>query len=523
MASATSSNQPGADAPARQRTGQAGGIFGHLWVRLLLAFAAVLLVAVIGPAVLARQASRAEFQHYANSAQDAQRNVLASVLAVNNLASGNWHDAQYTTVAWAEIYGQRAVVTDNSGTVVADSNGELVGRHFTGGGSWQSLPIDTNAIRTAPHDNDRRPLPIGGLRLPGGQVVPLPQNNATYGTLYINNPTAAAAERDSAFLLKLNRVTLLSAGTGLLAALALSLLLARRIGKPLELVTAAAVRMGKGDLDQRVPEDGGAEAAALARSFNTMAANLATSQRLRQQLVADVAHELRSPLANIRGYLEAIEDGVVPADEGTLRILTEEAAQLNHLIDDLQELAQAEAGVLRLDRGPVAPAELVERAVEAARPRAAEHGITLTASAPTDLPPVDVDAQRIMQVLQNLLNNALTHTPAHGRVTVSARQADDATVAFAVADTGAGISAEDLPYIFERFYRTDQSRARATGGSGLGLTIARRFVEAHGGTITATSRLGEGSTFTVTLPVVTQAHHPAGRQPAPAPAPLVVR
>jgi two-component system sensor histidine kinase BaeS len=218
-------------------------------------------------------------------------------------------------------------------------------------------------------------------------------------------------------------------------------------------------------------------------------------------MVADVAHELATPLANIRGYLEAIEDGVVAADEATLRTLREETAQLNGLIDDLQELAQAEAGTLHLDREPIAPAELVERAIAAARPRAAEGAITLVGAVAPDLPPVAADPQRIGQVLQNLLANALRHTPQGGRITVEARRTPAGTVALSVADTGIGIAPDDLPRIFERFYRADSSRARATGGSGLGLTITRRLVEAHGGRIDATSAVGKGSRFTFTLPV----------------------
>jgi signal transduction histidine kinase len=319
--------------------------------------------------------------------------------------------------------------------------------------------------------------------------------------LWVESTNAIVAARDREFLSRLRRVTIISTGISLVAALIVSLILARLIGRPLEALTRAVRRIGAGDLEQRVPEDGSAETVELARSFNTMAASLATSQRLRQQMVADVAHELRTPLANIRGYLEAIEDGVVEADEATLRTLREEAAHLNRLIDDLQELAQAEAGNLRLDRGPVAPDELIGRATGAVRARAADRGVALTATAAPDLPAVEVDPQRITQVLHNLLTNALTHTPAGGAVAVEAWRAEGGMVAIGVADTGAGIAPEDLPHIFERFYRADSSRSRATGGSGLGLTIARRIVEAHGGTIDVASELGQGSKFTFTLPI----------------------
>ena len=314
--------------------------------------------------------------------------------------------------------------------------------------------------------------------------------NTTYGILWVESASALVVARDNALLDRLRRVTVVSTGISLVAALIISLILARLIGRPLETLTRAVRRMGAGDLKQRVPEEGSAETVELARSFNAMAASLDNSQRLRQQMVADVAHELRTPLANIRGYLEAIEDGVVEADEATLRTLRDEAAHLNRLVDDLQELAQAEAGNLRLDRGPVAPAMLIARATDAVRARAADRGIALTVDAPDDLPAVVADPQRITQVLHNLLTNALTHTPAGGAITVEARAEPVGMVAIGVADTGVGIAPEDLPHVFERFYRADSSRSRETGGSGLGLTIARRIVESHGGRDRRRQRIG---------------------------------
>jgi signal transduction histidine kinase len=467
-----------------------GSIFSRLWVRLLLAFAAVVLFAVVVPSLFVRRQSQTEFQNYSTSAQTQLREAVAGELARVYLTSGgNWHSVQQEVVADAVVTSQHIIVTDLNSTVVADSANERIGQHFTGEAGWYSSTIDQRALR-------------GGLLVPPGIVRPN-LSASTYGTLYVQSVNAAAAARDQDFLARLRRVTFLSTGISLVAALAISLLLARLIGRPLEALTRAVRRMGTGDLAQRVPEEGSAEVVELARSFNAMATNLATAQHLRQQLVADVAHELRTPLANIRGYLEAIEDGVVAADDETMRTLREEAAQLNDLIDDLQELTQAEAGALRLDRGPIDPEELVERATDAARARAVEKGIVLTSSAEPNLPPVEIDLQRIMQVLQNLLTNALRHTATGGRITVLARRTADGMVAVSVEDTGSGIAPEDLPHIFERFYRADSSRSRATGGSGLGLTIARRLVESHGGSIGVESAVGHGSRFTFTLPVAT--------------------
>jgi signal transduction histidine kinase len=258
--------------------------------------------------------------------------------------------------------------------------------------------------------------------------------------------------------------------------------------------------MEKGDLSQRVEVHSQDEIGELARAFNAMADGLARLEELRRNMVTDVAHELRTPLSNIRGYLEALQDGVVEPKPEVIDSLHEEAMLLNRLVDDLRELTLAEAGQLKLERRPVAPADLVDRALEAARAQAEAKGIALQADLPEDLPLVDVDSQRIGQVLGNLLSNALTHTPPGGKVVVVAR-AKQLAVEVSVSDTGEGIPLERLPYIFERFYRADRSRSRATGGTGLGLSIAKQLVEAHGGRISVASQVGQGTTFTFTLPV----------------------
>ncbi len=495
--------------PLRERLGRP---FSRLWVRLLLAFAAILLCAVIVPTIYVRQQSRMEFQQYADSSQAQVRVQLAGGLARIYLRDGaTWQSDTPIAGGIAEFLGQKIIVTDAGGTVVADSSGQRVGQRFAGEVGWQATPIDDQAIRSTGSNV---------VTAPGRVIILRPDLNNVYGTLWVESTDADAA-RGGAFLGRLQHVTVLSASVAFVAALILSLILARLIGRPLETLTRAVRRMGAGDLGQRVPEEGSAETIDLARSFNAMAANLATSQALRQQLVADVAHELRTPLVNIRGYLEAIEDGIVSADEATLRTLREEAAQLNVLVDDLQELAQAEAGEVRLTRVPVLPRELIERATEAARPRAVEREVLLIGEAAPNLPPVAVDLQRIGQVLQNLLTNALRHTPAGGRVTISAALVDG-RVALAVTDTGSGIAVDDLPRIFERFYRADSSRARATGGSGLGLTIARRLAEAHGGSIEVESTIGVGSRFTVLLPafIVADADRAAATDIEPTPSEL---
>jgi signal transduction histidine kinase len=300
----------------------------------------------------------------------------------------------------------------------------------------------------------------------------------------------------------------------------LSLGLSQRILRPVQRLTEAARRMETGDLNQRVAVSGKDEISELGHAFNAMAGGLQRQEQLRRNMVTDIAHELRTPLANVRGYLEAVQDGVIAADEGTLGTMHEEVVLLARLVDDLQELSLAEAGQLRLDLRPVAIPEIIEPAIKGVRPAAQAKGITLEADLPDDLPPVTANVERTGQVLRNLLQNALAHTPPAGRVVVSVRsggageigrvtgqqsivsslQTLDGEVVIAVADNGPGIREEHLPFIFERFYRADTSRTRATGGSGLGLAIAKALVEMQGGRIWVESQAGVETTFCFTLP-----------------------
>jgi signal transduction histidine kinase len=231
-----------------------------------------------------------------------------------------------------------------------------------------------------------------------------------------------------------------------------------------------------------------------------MASDLERIEKLRRDMVADVAHELRTPLSNIAGYLEAIRDDVVKPDTATIASLSEETALLSRLVDDLQELALADAGELKLVRQPESIYQLVEQSVKAVQVTATEQGLEITTALAADLPLVDIDYHRIIEVLHNLLTNSIKHTPSGGKINVQAEQSGQ-FVRVSVTDNGEGIPAADVPYLFERFYRVDKSRTRNGGGSGLGLTITKRLVEAHGGTIGVQSELGKGSSFFFTVPV----------------------
>jgi signal transduction histidine kinase len=271
----------------------------------------------------------------------------------------------------------------------------------------------------------------------------------------------------------------------------------RRVGRPVGDVMEAADRVASGDYGARVEERGSLEMRRLARSFNAMAERLRANEEQRRNFIADVAHELRTPLSVIQGNAEGMLDGVYPADPEHLEPVIDETRVMARLLDDLQTLSTAEAGALRLHRESADARQLVEDAVAAFRSTADAAGVTLQSRPATNLPALDVDATRIGQVLANLLSNAVRHTPRGGSVVVSAEPARDRKgVAFAVSDTGPGIPSDLLPKVFDRFLRSGDSR-----GLGLGLAIARTLVQAHGGEISAESPPGGGTTMRFVLPV----------------------
>lgn len=288
--------------------------------------------------------------------------------------------------------------------------------------------------------------------------------------------------------------------TGAVAVIAIILAFAvsRRILRPVSALTAAAVRMQRGDFDVQVAVRGDDEIAGLSRAFNAMAAQIAETEKLRRQMVGDVAHELRSPVTNLRCGLEAIQDGLTVPDRAAIDALHEDAVFLQRLIADLQDLALAEAGRLDLALADVDVTQVIKRAVASMGVVA---GAAISVATDSPLPIIHADADRLEQVLRNLLSNARRHTPADGAITVTA-SADREAVRITVTDNGCGIDPAHLPHVFDRFYRADRSRARATGGAGLGLAIARQLAAAHSGTIEASSAgTDRGATFVVTLPV----------------------
>jgi signal transduction histidine kinase len=465
-------------------------VLRSLRTRLLLVTLFVAFVALASVAVLSRQVIRAEFLRFEINDRQGRLAPVARVIA-DRIERPEGGGLMAVLEETGRTLGLRLILIAPNGQVTGASSADLrSARIETGPGDLLSIQQDAEEAGLR---HTRRTVVVGAPR-----VAVQAASGRSLGILYALPGAGAGEEVEPAFVSLVSRSLLLAAlASGALAVL-LTVAVSRRVVGPLEALTAAALRMGRGDLGQRVDAASGDEIGALARAFNAMADGLQQSETLRRQLVNDVAHELRTPLTNLRCQIEAAQDGLQPADPDTLRSLHDETRLLERLVTDLQDLALAESGRLPLHAGPVPVAQAVESALSATRPSASERGVELRAAV-EGAPLALADRERLGQILRNLLENAVTHTPSGGEIVVSA-QAEADCVRIAVQDSGSGIAAEHLGHVFDRFYRADPARARATGGAGLGLAIVRQLVEAHGGSISATSELGQGATFSFTLP-----------------------
>ncbi len=309
------------------------------------------------------------------------------------------------------------------------------------------------------------------------------------------------ADLDANFHAAVNEILTTAAIAAFLAAVVVSLFTARRIVDPICAMTQASQRIAAGDYHQRVEVPSHDELGDMAQAFNRMAQTLDQTERRRMELIGDVAHELRTPLSSIRGVMEGLVDGVLPAEPATFLDVQREVARLQRLVYDLEELSRAEAGQVSLHVRSVDLIDLINSPADRLQAQFEDKDVRLNLELAPDQVWVKADPSRVMQVLLNLLGNALQYTPSGGEVTLRAWR-EDHEAFVAVQDSGVGLTSNDLAHVFERFYRVDKSRSRASGGSGIGLTIAKHLVEAHGGRIWATSPgRGHGSTFTFTLPL----------------------
>jgi signal transduction histidine kinase len=311
-------------------------------------------------------------------------------------------------------------------------------------------------------------------------------------------------QQETNLLARLTQAALYAALLAIALALGLSAWLSFRLLRPISQLTQAAEKLSQGDLSQNVPVQGRDEIARLGMAFNDMAASLNRSETARRAMTADIAHELRNPLAVQRANLEALQDGVYPLTAENLEPLNEQNRLLTRLVDDLATLALADAQQLRLDVAPADISALTRNVLVRFDSQARAQDVTLVFTEPPSSDPggwiIPLDAQRIEQILNNLISNALRFTPADGEIRLSLRRSAGQVV-LSVKDSGPGIPADSLPYVFERFYRADRARSRKDGGSGLGLAIARKLAEAHRGSLTAHNAASGGAEFVLRLPV----------------------
>jgi two-component system OmpR family sensor kinase len=464
----------------------------RLWVQLTLAFAVVILVTAGTVGVLANLRAGEAFRLYLSYSPGDLYEPLLEGLSAYFQMHGTWEGVESLlqvmplrrepmmgrrrSFTFPEERSPQVVLADHKGLVLYDRLGPDLVRRLTRDEEAAALDI----------------LVAGNVV--GRLVIAWPMESAILGPL------------EQRFVARLRQLLAIGAALAGGLGLVLGLALTRSLTAPLQRLSGAARALAAGDLAQRVEVTGSADVADVAQAFNEMAEGLEEAERLRHNLIVDVAHELRTPLSVLQGNLQAILDDVYPLDRAEITRLYDETRLLSRLVDDLRELALADAGELRLNLQPTDAGRVVQATAESLSPAAQAQGVALTAEVRGILPLIQADPDRLAQVLRNLLVNALRHTPSGQSVTVTASPVTGA-VEFAVVDTGEGIAAKDLPHMFERLWRADRSRTRDehwAGGSGLGLSIAKSLVEAQGGRIWVESKPGEGATFRFTIPSVQQ-------------------
>ena len=447
-------------------------------IKLFLSFLLIILVAVAGVAWIVQQGAAREVRAFMFGGGMGVLSEMQTTLETYYAENGSWDGVQ-TVLSTAQAHGrgmgqggmmnQRFIVANAQSEVVADSAGTAVGTSLTAS--------ELDAATTLESDGET----VGYLVAQGGMGYT--QGDETY------------------LVTRLNQAALIAGAVAGGLALILAVLLAMQLLRPVRDLTRAAKQMAQGDLSQRVPVKGKDELAELGRMFNFMAGSLQQAEESRKAMTADIAHELRTPLAVQRANLEALQDGIYPLSADNLQPVLEQNRMLTRLVDDLRTLALADAGQLTLERAPTDLSGLLQGVIERFQPQANGQGVRLVLEmTKTHLPLLDLDAIRVEQILTNLLSNGLRYTPQDGTIRVGV-QGQGPEVDVTVRDSGPGIPEESLPFVFERFYRADKARARAEGGSGLGLAIARQLARAHGGELSAANHPEGGAAFTLRLPV----------------------
>ena len=462
-------------------------------VRLVLSFAAVVLVAILSVVLIVRLDTNRQVQTFMLRGGMVGAQEMVQALEDYYQSNQTWDGVESLLVQGHRGRGQGNGMGQGMGMGMGMMNQRL--QLADAGGRLLADTAQTPAQGTLTAEQLSQAIVLRDSR------------SKTVGYFLVNGGGGFQAGLVSPLFQRLNQAAIWG---GLLAgalALGLALLLAARLLRPVQELTRAAKAMQSGDLSQRVVVHGSDEMAQLGETFNAMSASLAQLEQQRRALTADVAHELRTPLAVQRAQLEALQDGIYPLTVENLQPVLDQTALLTRLVEDLRTLALADAGELRLEKRAVDLAELTARVLERFQPSAEAHEVTLAFAHENgaDWPMVEADPDRLAQIIHNLLSNALRHTPTGGRIDVRlSAAADRGSQVITVQDSGTGILPEALPYVFDRFYRVDRSRNREEGGTGLGLAISRQIALAHGGSLEAANAPKGGAIFTLRLPVSSQ-------------------
>lgn len=461
-----------------------------LTVKLVLAFLIVSLTGAALSAAFTRWATNKEFDRLVFDKAEAD---LITELTAYYRTHGSWNDVANNIMQRRRPATQETPRSE--GKAQSDGAAQLQpGAPFLG-----FILIDQKRTVVIPSGDYR----ISDTVPPGAfdRETAIEIDGQVVGTVLSTGKPLLRDPREERYIVRTDQALLLSGLISTLGALVLGVVLARTLAHPLRELTAATHAMAKGQLGRQVPIRSRDELGELAVSFNRMSTDLAKANELRRQMTADIAHELRTPLTVMAGYIEALRDGVLKPTPARFDAMNLEAQQLKRLVEDLRTLSLADAGELPLTRQATDPYALLERVATAFSHRAGQENIALRISADDSLPEIRVDPERLVQVLENLVSNALRHTEGGGEIKLSARATDEA-VWLAVQDSGRGIAPDVLPHVFDRFYRGDDARSDEGGESGLGLAIAKSIVEAHGGGISASSPgIDQGATFTIRLPL----------------------
>lgn len=449
--------------------------------KLFLSTFAVILVTLILSMISVNLVFKSQFTNYVTKTTETSLTQLPERLSTSYSQNGHWDTLSLYEISHYLPMGTQVTLKDPQGKVIetlTNPMDEMMQRSMMGMG--MSYSVSNWKTQTLMVKGKQGVIAIAEVRYPSDAQILDPE--------------------DLSFVTAVFRSLLLAGTLALVIGFLLSLWTSNRLVKPLQNLTKAVKRVGLGHLDERVMISSKDEVGELAEAFNSMADDLKSQETLRKQFTADIVHELRTPLTSIRSYIEAFQDGILPPDQKNLSALNEEIDRLVTLSSDLKDLNIAEIGKLQPQLQPVNLTSVLEKVIRNLSPLVQEKNIELT----TQLSPVSVtlfaDERLLTRLFYNLIHNAYKYTEPEGKITINLSVQPNSVV-ISIRDTGIGISEADLPFIYERFYRAEKSRARETGGTGIGLALVKQILVLHKGTIDVQSVVGEGTTFTVSLPL----------------------